>query len=74
MNTHIDPQTAAETARALPTLTVGGLTLWGVPLNDVVLVLTFVYTAFLILDKLPTVIRRLRQFWNYLKGSHDRTS
>jgi len=35
-----------EAARAAPTLTVGGLTLFGVALSDWVLLTTIVYTLF----------------------------
>lgn len=36
---------------ASPPVGVGGLVVFGYPLNDVVLVLTAVYTVFLIVDK-----------------------
>ena len=46
---------SVETAKALPTITVGGLTLFGVGLSDWVLILTIGYTAlqifFLLRDK-----------------------
>lgn len=46
---------ATEGAKALPTVTVGGLTLFGVVLSDWVMLLTIVYTLaqlfFLLRDK-----------------------
>ena len=46
---------SVETAKALPTITVGGLTLFGVGLSDWVLLLTAIYTIcqlyFLFRDK-----------------------
>ena len=40
------PDLVTEGAKALPTVTVGGLTLLGVGLADWVLLLTIIYTAF----------------------------
>lgn len=44
-----------EAAKAVPTLTVGGLTLFGVVLSDWVMILTIIYTLaqlfFLLRDK-----------------------
>jgi hypothetical protein len=46
---------ASEMERAIPTVTVGGMTLFGVPLPDVVLLATLIYTVlqayFLLRDK-----------------------
>lgn len=64
-----------EAVKATPPVSVTGLTLYGVPLNDVVLVLTGVYTLVLLIDKLPTLFKRLRQFAEWLKEkTNDRTS
>ncbi len=60
--------TTIEAAKAAPAIGVGGLTLFGFPLNDVVLVLTLIYTIFLLIDKLPAVWGRLRQFADKVKG------
>lgn len=57
-----------ETVRASPPVGVGVLTLFGVPLNDLVLIGTAVYTLFLLIDKFPTVLRRLAQAYRWLKG------
>lgn len=46
-NNHSDVLT--EAAKAVPTVTVGGLTLYGVALSDYVLILTLVYTVLQIL-------------------------
>jgi hypothetical protein len=52
-NNHSDVLT--EAAKAAPTVTVGGLTLYGVGLSDYVLIATLIYTTlqiyFLVRDK-----------------------
>jgi hypothetical protein len=52
-NNHSDVFT--EAAKAAPTVTVGGLTLYGVGLSDYVLIVTLIYTVlqiyFLVRDK-----------------------
>jgi hypothetical protein len=52
-NNHSDVLT--EAAKAAPTVTVGGLTLYGVGLSDYVLIVTLIYTVlqiyFLVRDK-----------------------
>jgi len=52
----------------MPVTTVGGLNLFGVPLPEVVLIATLIYTVFLLLEKLPVVIERLKQFTAWVKG------
>lgn len=60
----IDHDFAVEATRAAPTVTVGGLTIAGIPLPEVVLIVTLVYTAaqlyFLLRDKwyLPRKLRK----------------
>lgn len=64
-----------EAVKAAPPASVAGLTLYGVALNDVVLVLTGMYTVFLIIDKIPTMFKRVAQLSAWIKGkTHDRTS
>lgn len=63
-----------EAAKAAPPVSVTGLTLYGVPLNDVVLVLTGIYTAILLIDKLPVLFKRARQLADWLKERYDRPS
>lgn len=60
--------TLIEAAKAAPVASVGGLTMFGYPLSDVVLVLTFIYTLFLLIDKSHAVWVRLVQFKNFLRG------
>lgn len=60
--------THIEAAKAAPAISVGGLTLFGYPLNEVVLVLTMIYTLFLLIEKLPAVLARFRQLWDFLRG------
>lgn len=45
-----------EVVKAAPPLSVGGLTLFGYPLSEVVLVLTAIYTIWLIVEKTPRVL------------------
>ncbi len=51
----IDSDFIVEATRAAPTVTVGGLTIVGIPLPEVVLILTLIYTLaqifFLFRDK-----------------------
>lgn len=56
-----------EAIKAAPVASVGGLTLWGYHLNDVVLVMTAFYTLFLIIDKLPTMYCRIKQMVDFLR-------
>lgn len=63
-----------EAARAAPPLGATGLTLWGVPLNEVLILLTIVYTLFLLVDKFPVVVKRVRSAWLWLKGKHVKES
>lgn len=60
-------ETINEVARAAPPLGVGGLSLYGMPLNEWVLILTAIYTIFLIVDKVPTMVDRLRAFVKWVK-------
>lgn len=60
--------TIAEAIKSAPPVGVAGLTVFGVPLADGVLVLTALYTIFLLIDKLPTVVERFRQLGRWLKG------
>jgi hypothetical protein len=64
--------TAIEAAKAAPPVGVTGLTIFGVSLSEVVLVLTLMYTIILIIDKLPVLVERIRQFTTWAKGLYDR--
>lgn len=57
-----------EAALAVPPLSVGTLTFMGVTLSEWVLLLTLVYTLFLIIDKLPAVLRVLRDAVRHIKN------
>lgn len=59
-----------EVLAAAPPLSVGTLTLLGVSLDQWVLVLTLIYTIFLIIDKAPAVLQRLRRLWELLRGKN----
>lgn len=52
---------------AAPPIGVGALTLWGVPLNEWVLIGSLIWTVFLIIDKAPTVYIRLRGLARFIK-------
>ncbi len=60
-------ETINELVRAAPPVGVGGLTLWGVSINEWLIVLTIIYTLFLIIDKFPTVLTRLKALVALLK-------
>lgn len=62
--------TPTEVVAAVPPLGVGGLSLAGVGLNDWVLILTAIYTVFLIVDKLPTVLQRIRDLLRKIRSRH----
>lgn len=63
MTTH-----AADMALATPPVAVGGLVLFGVALSNWALILTVVYTVFLLIDKAPVVIDRIKTFASWVKG------
>lgn len=60
-------ETIHEALRAAPPVGVGGLTIWGIQLSDGVLILTAIYTVFLLIEKAPIVIERFRSLWRKLK-------
>ena len=63
-----------EAVKAAPPVGITGLSLYGVPLNDIVLVLTGLYTVILLIDKLPTLFKRVRQLGAWIKDKHDSAS
>lgn len=56
-------ETLNEVVRAAPPVSVGGLTLWGTPLSEWVLLLTIVYTVFLIVDKAFSIWPKIKAAW-----------
>lgn len=60
--------TVIEAAKASPPLSVGGLTLFGIPLPEWVMMGSAVYTVFLLIDKAPVVIERMCQLWRWVKA------
>lgn len=60
-------ETLVEAVKAAPPVSVATLTLGGIPLNDVILLLTGLYTVFLIIDKLPAMYRRYKQLVAWAK-------
>lgn len=55
-----------DAALAAPPVGVGTLTLAGMPLSQWVLILTAVYTIFLIIDKAPAVMRVLQSLCKWV--------
>jgi hypothetical protein len=55
-----------EVIKDAPPVGVTGLYIFGIPINEAVLILTGIYTIFLIIDKLPTMALRLKQFKDWL--------
>lgn len=64
-------QAIREAISATPPVSVSGLTLLGFPLSEWVLVGTAIYTAFLIIDKMPTVAERIRSLVTWIKEKTD---
>lgn len=64
-------ESITEAAKALPPVGVGGLTLAGLPLNEWVLILTIIYTLFLIVEKAPAVWARLVELFKKLRGTNE---
>lgn len=60
-------ETSLEAVKATPALGVGGLVILGYPVETWAAILACVYTLVLIVDKLPALIERVRQFVNWLK-------
>lgn len=60
-------QGTTEALVAAPPIATGSLVLFGVPLASWVILLTAVYTLFLIIDKFPTVIERFKQLYRWIK-------
>ncbi len=56
-----------DTAKAAPPVGVGGMTLFGHPPETWLVWATLIYTMFLLIDKLPVVVTRLRDFATWLK-------
>lgn len=52
---------------AAPPTGVTIVTLWGVSLQDWVYVVTAVYTLFLIIDKLPSVMEKVGQLYRRIR-------
>lgn len=50
-----------EALRAAPPISIGGLTMFSIPLNEWVLLMTLVYTIFLIVDKAWVLYQRWKE-------------
>ncbi len=70
----MESDTLHEVARAAPPAGMAGLTLWGFPLNEWVLLATLIYTVFLIVDKFPAVIRRIRALGQWVKERYGQSN
>jgi hypothetical protein len=60
--------TIREAISAAPPVSATGLTLLGYALSDWLLILTFVYTVFLLIDKFPVVVTRMESLVAWVKG------
>lgn len=60
--------TLSEAGKAAPPLSVGGLTLFGIPLPDVVMVMTLIYTIWVIIEKTPKVLDALVNLYRRIRG------
>lgn len=56
-------ESAREAIQAAPPITVGGFTLFGFPLNDIVLLVTLIYTILLVFSKSPAAYEAVI-FWH----------
>lgn len=60
---------------AVPPVGVGGLTLFGVSLPDIVMVATLIYTVIIIVEHLPKAIDNVIRLWRkYVGKEGDRCS
>lgn len=58
---------------AVPPVSVGGLTLFGMSLPDVVLIATLVYTVIMVVEHLPKAIDNVYRLWRkYVRKEGDR--
>lgn len=55
-----------------PPVAISGLVVGGVELNDVVLILTIIYTALLIIKSIPQVCRIMKEFIVSVRGKKRR--
>lgn len=64
-------QTAAETVKAAPPITVGVTMLWGLPLSEWAQITAIVWTVFLLIEKAPVVWQRFSCLYTKLRGTND---
>ena len=63
-----------EAVQAAPPASVVGLSLFGYPLAEWVYVATLIYTIFLLIDKFPVVVCRVKQLTSLVKGNDDESN
>lgn len=61
-----------ETLKTAPPVSVGGLTLFGVSLPDIVQIVTLIWLLILIVGKLPDLFNTLRKFRTWVRSKYDR--
>lgn len=66
-------ETLQEVARVAPPAGMAGWTLWGHTPNEWLVLLTIVYTVFLLVDKFPTVCRRLMSAVEWVKEKYGKS-
>ena len=60
--------TLTEAVKAAPPVSLSGLSMWGVPIPEVLTILTIIYTLIMLINALPTLIKRVKQFVAWVKG------
>ncbi len=58
---------AIEVAKALPPIGVGGMVLFGIPVESWLMWASLLWTVFLLIDKFPTVVTRFRDGYRWVK-------
>lgn len=64
----MDTKTLLEAAKVAPPPAIGTLTLMGYPLPEWVMLGSFLYTLFLLIDKFPVVIERFVSLYRWVKN------
>ena len=62
----------AEAAQAAPPVSVAGLSISGVPLQEWVYIVTIVYTVILIIKSLPEVYKAVARVIQHFRSTHGR--
>ncbi len=63
-------ESVREAVQAAPPITVGGFTFLGIPMNELVLWATLIYTLLLIIGKSPSAYAALIFWYKKARGKH----